>query len=130
MSLDAAYRAASYRVFAPVPFTLRVGEVSAELDALLDSHAATTWAFETACNPGSQKLTAEENAGRMNQLQAVLRNVITYPGESSDPAGEWAEPSLLVVGISHEEAVRMAATFGQNAILAGVRGSVAELVWV
>jgi hypothetical protein len=130
-ALDVAYRAAHYRVFAQMPFTLRVGEPSAELDALLDSHAATTWAFATACNPGSQPLSAEENAERMSQLHAVLTDCARYPGEGGDPAGEWpGEPSVLVVGISREEAVRVAVAFGQNAILTGVRGGAAELVWV
>lgn len=130
-ALDVAYRAARYRVFAQMPFTLRVGEASAELDALLDSHVATTWAFVTACNPGSQPLSAEENAERMAQLHVLLVGYPVYPGEGCDPAGEWpAEPSVLVVGISREEAVRVAAVFGQNAILTGVRGGPVELVWV
>lgn len=129
-SLDAAYRAAHYRVFAPVPFTLRAGQGSADLDALLDSHGATAWAFITACNPGLVRLSPAENVGRMAQLQEVLAGFTTYAGESSDSAGEWAEPSLLVVGISLEQAVSVVTAFGQNAIMAGVRGGVVDLVWV
>lgn len=129
-SLTAAYRAAHYRVFAPAPFVLRVGEPSAALDALLDSHSTTTWAFVTACNPSSRVLTAAENAERVKQLREVLAGFVTYPGASADPAGGWVEESVLVLDIGREEAVRVAAAFGQNAILNGVRGGPAELVWV
>lgn len=129
-SLAAAYRAAHYRVFAPVPFVLRVGEPSDELDALLDSDAVTTWAFVTACNPGSRALSPEENAGRMVQLREMLTGFVTYPGKSTDPAGAWAEESVLVLGIGRDEAVRVAIAFGQNAILTGVRGGAAELAFV
>lgn len=128
--LSAAYTAALYRVFTDPPFVLRVGEPSAELDALLTSHAADTWAFVTACNPGSVVLSGEENAVRMTRLLDVLSGFTTYPGEGADPAGGWAEPSVLVVGIGRTVAVEVAKAFGQNAILAGERGGPAELVWV
>lgn len=128
--LSVAYTSAFYRVFADPPFVLRVGAPSAELDALLASHAADTWAFVTACNPGSVMLPAEVNAERMEQLREVLTRFITHPGGSSDPAGGWLEPSMLVVGISRSEAVGVAKAFGQVAILAGERGRAAELVWV
>jgi hypothetical protein len=127
--LSAAYTAARYRVFAAPPFVLRVGEPSAALDALLTSHAADTWAFVTACNPGSVRLSPDVNAERMNRLREMLTGFACYPGESSGPAGEWAEPSVLVVGISRSEAVQVAEGFGQAAILAGDRGRPAELVW-
>jgi hypothetical protein len=130
MNLHSAYTAARYRVFADPPFVLRVGEPSAELNALLASHAADTWAFVTACNPGSAPLSDEVNAGRMDRLREVLTAFTTFPGESSDAAGDWAEPSVLVVGMSRAEAVEVARAFGQNAILAGERGGPAELVWV
>lgn len=130
LNLHAAYTAALYHVFADPPFVLRVGEPSAELDRLLMLHAADTWAFVTACNPGSVVLPVEVNAERMEQLREVLTDFTTYPGESSDAGGGWAEASLLVAGISRSEAVEVATAFEQAAILAGVRGGPAELVWV
>lgn len=128
--LSAAYTATHYRVFTDPPFVLRVGEASAALDALLASDATDTWALITACNPGSVPLSPAENADRMNQLRDVLNRFTTYPGESSAPTGEWAEPSVLVLGMGRSEAVQLAKAFGQNAILAGERGGPAELVWV
>ena len=131
MDLSAAYNAAHYRVFADPPFVLRVGERSAELNALLASHSAGTWAFITACNPGSVPLSDEENAERMVRLREMLNHLTTYPGEGIDPTDEWpGEPSVLVVGIDRAEAVEVAKTFEQAAILAGIRGGAAELVWI
>ncbi len=128
--LHSAYSAAHYRVFADPPFVLRAGERSPELDALLASHAADTWAFITAWNPGSVVHSDAENATRMGRLRRTLSGLTTYDGVGVDPAGEWpGEASVLVIGIPREEAVRVAAAFGQNAILAGTRGGPAELVW-
>lgn len=130
-ALDAAYRAAVYRVAADPPFALRVGEPSARLDALLRFHAVTSWAFVTACNPGSQMLSEEENAERMSELRAVVGGHLVYECEGTDPTGVWpGEPSLLVLGMSRTAAVELARRFGQNAILCGDRGGVAELQWV
>lgn len=130
-SLAIDYTAAHYRVFADPPFMLRVGERSVELDVLLTSHATDTWAFITACNPGSRLLPADENAERMTQLRAVVKRFTTYPGEGVDPTGEWpGEPSVLVVGIDRGEAVEVAKVFGQNAILVGEQSRAVELVWV
>lgn len=130
MDLQSAYTAARYRVSADPQFTLRVGEPSAALDALLDRHGADTWAFVTACNPGSVRLSSAENAERMVQLREMLLDFVTYPGESSDPAGDWAEPSLLMVGLDPVRAATLGRHFGQNAILTGVRGGPTELVWL
>jgi hypothetical protein len=129
-SIVSAYRFAEYRVDTSPPFTLRVGEPCAALDALLASHAADTWAFVTACNPGSVVLSVEVNAERMKQLREMLNRFVTYPGESCGPDGQWAEASVLVIGISRTAVVEVAKAFGQAAILAGERGGPAELVWV
>ena len=45
--------------------------------------------------------------------------------------GDWPpEPSLLVLGIDEEQARKVGAEFGQNAIVVGRTGAVAELTWV
>ena len=51
-ALDAAYRATHYRVDADPPFVLRVGERSAELDALLESRAIAAWRYSVISAPG------------------------------------------------------------------------------
>ena len=130
MDLVAAYRAAEYHVIAPVPFILRVSEHSPALDTLLGEHAASQWAFVTACNPGSVPLPDAENAARSAGLLAEVAGYTTYPGEGRDAAGGWAEESVLIVGIGRAEAVELGRRWGQAAILAGGRGGPAELVWI
>jgi hypothetical protein len=75
-------------------------------------------------------LSPEVNAERMKQLREMLVGFTTYPGESCGPDGEWAEQSVLVVGISRTAVVEVAKAFGQAALLAGDRGGPTELVWV
>ncbi|MCU0705901.1 MAG: DUF3293 domain-containing protein [Fimbriiglobus sp.] len=133
--LDAAYRATHYRVHTEPPFVLQVGQGSAELDALLDRHGETTWAFITGCNPHSVQLSVQENAERWYKLRAVLRAIlgggVLYPGEGVDPAGVWpGEPSLLAVGMGRDAAKSVGREFEQNAILVGEKGGPAELVWL
>ena len=52
--LDAVYRATTYFVDGPAGrFALRVGQASAEIDALAAAHQVNTWTYITAHNPGS-----------------------------------------------------------------------------
>jgi hypothetical protein len=132
--LEEVYRATTYRVFVPVgpPIDLRVGERSAELDLLLTKYNLSTWAFISACNPGSRPLPAAENDARHAKL---LRTVKDFGWRSLQgvgiPAGaDWQpEPSVIVLGVATEEVVAVARDFEQNAILAGRRGGEAELVY-
>lgn len=41
----------------------------------------------------------------------------------------WSEPALLCAGLSGEEALRIGAAFGQNAVLTGDAGQPARLRW-
>ncbi|MFY7951990.1 MAG: DUF3293 domain-containing protein [Armatimonadaceae bacterium] len=130
-ALDAAYRAAVYRVAAVPPFALRVGEPSTPLDALLRLHAVKSWAFVTACNPWSEPLSLEENAERMIDLRAAVGGHVVYECEGTDPNEVWPdEPSLLVLGMCRSAAMELARRFGQNAFLCGDSGGVVELHWV
>lgn len=125
--LDAAYRATSYRVGSDL--ALRVGETSPALDELLARRDLVEWAYLTAHNPGSVALSPGENRARQSEL---LGRVAGYPlllGEAVGDDGTWREASVLVLGIRREDALRLARAFGQNAILCGTRGGVAELVW-
>ena len=133
-ALDERYRATTYRVFAVAgpPIDLRVGERSAELDLLLTKHDAPTWAFVSACNPHSRPLPAAENDARQAEL---LRTVQAFgwrylQGVGIPARADWhPEASVLVLGVTTEEAVGLAKRFEQNAILAGRRGAAAALVY-
>jgi hypothetical protein len=129
--LRAAYESTDYWVEAPGGrFRIRHGERCEALDALLAAEGAREWAYVTACNPGSRRLSDEENERRIRALDERLRemDLRCYRGRG---VGEgWAEESRLVLGIGEDQARRLAAEFGQNAIVAGAAGRPARVVIV
>ena len=132
--LDPAYRATSYFVDGPTGrFTIRVGAVSPEADALAAEHNVTTWAYLTAYNAGSVQASPEHNLARQRELeQAVTAAALPFfRGEGRGDDGAWpAEPSLLVLGIGEEDAAALARRFGQAAFVFGERGEAARLAWI
>jgi Protein of unknown function (DUF3293) len=126
-----AYRKTRYEVQTPGgKVVLRHGERSPELDRLLDA-PFPGWAFITAWNPGSNpRLSIDENRRRQQELEAALSpRYRTFPGKGVGDDGRWPpEESVLVLGISRDEALRFGRQFGQLAILAGSRGEPAEVV--
>ena len=132
--LEAAYLDADYWVDGPAGrFVIRIGEHCPLLDALLRSEQATNWAFVTACNPYSQRLSDEDNAIRMRHLVTDLSVAGRrfYPGEGAARDGSWPpEPSLLILDVDASSAGELARRYGQLAIVAGRVGEVARLVWV
>ena len=104
---------------------LRHGERAAALDALLEP-GASEWAFITAWNPGSRRLSRPENERRQRELvRSISGRYRLYPGAGGgDASGQeaWpAELSVLVLGIPLEEALGLGRAWGQHAILAGTR---------
>jgi hypothetical protein len=133
-NLEPAYRVTDYRVEdGPFgPFVIRIGETSVELAELMFEECEFDWAYLTACNPGSVRLTGEENFHRTMELREILRARWPYHyfGVSVGRDGTWREPSFLVLGITEGDAVELARHFGQNAIVAGRLAEPARLVWV
>jgi hypothetical protein len=134
--MDAAYRATTYTVYLPSGngetknLELRVGHHSAALDQLLDHHHCDEWAFISAANPGSRRLPEAVNAERYRQLHDTVcqLNLPYFAGSGIPDMPGWpAEPSLMVLGISLNQAQNIASHFGQRAILAGIRGSTPTL---
>lgn len=128
--LLAAYRQAEYVVHFP-EIVIRVGEPNRALDELIGE--ARSAAFVTAANPGSEPRSEEDN----RLLSAALKETLDaagrfyLDGEGRDPQGAWpAEPSLLVLGISRDDATRLARAFAQNAFLWCEPGTAPELVIV
>jgi hypothetical protein len=133
-NLEAAYRNTDYWVDdAPdEPFAIRIGEPSLELAVILTAAGEFEWAFVTACNPGSVQFAERDNQQRMWKLEEAVRSGgwFVYHGHGVGRDSEWPpEPSLLILGISETEALDLAQTFGQNAIVAGRLGEPARLVW-
>ena len=126
--LKPAYEATDYRV--GDRFTIRCGERSPPLEALLADSGHDTWAFITAWNPGSTALDTAENRRRMTDLagRIALLGLPMLEGEGVGTGGDWpSEPSLLVLGIGESEAVELGRAFGQVAIVVGRLGEPARL---
>jgi hypothetical protein len=110
------------------PIVLRVGQRNASLERLLHRRHARMWAFVTAWNPRSHRLSLWRNAARQRRLERLCTDTVPGVGVGDDLA--WPpEPSLLALGMAPGTAARLARMFGQNAILAGTRGRPARLVW-
>lgn len=74
------------------------------------------WAMLTAENPNAQQLSPEENAVRMDQLRAAL----TAQGiEFKEAKGKYGneENSLLLLGVTSEQAQAIGKQFGQESVL-------------
>lgn len=131
--LEAAYRATCYQVFLPGGMIeLKVGEIAPRFAAWLAAEGIDRWAILTACNPRSERLSAEANAERQSALEVALleRGFEPYAGENIAPAADWpTESSCLVPNISLSEALGFAQQFEQNAILHGNADGAPSLVW-
>lgn len=131
-----AYRRTRYLVEDPrtggILWDLGVGESCPALDAWLEERGLGSWAYLTAWNPGSVLLGDAENRRRQEELRRELRELgmLFLEGEGRGEDGSWApERSCWVPGIEREQALELATRWGQNAILFGRLGEVAELCW-
>jgi hypothetical protein len=127
-----AYRQTSFLADTPLgQLVLRIGSRNKDLDKLLQDLAVRTWAFITAFNPGSRSLSQEENRWRQRLMEDRVRQLglRTFGGQGVGDDGRWpAEESLLIVGISREDAIALGREFGQAALVYGRTGSLPELV--
>jgi len=110
---------------------VRPGDTNSELDQALRRRRVTSWAFITAWNPGSTQLSRRENDIRHDQLKNDLAHlgleVFEGQGEPANP-GWPPERSLLVLGISAQEAVAIGRRYGQIAIVVGETAREATLL--
>ncbi len=124
-----AYRNTTYRVLiCGESIDIRIGCRQFRLDELL---CGKSWAFISACNPGS--IRSSDNPERHRALLEKLdgMGLEQYPGTGIPDRGDWLpEESVLVAGISELEAIRIGREFGQNAIVCGEGGKAARLVMV
>ena len=127
-ALDAAYRAAHYRIDIDPPLVLRIGAAHPALPALFP-HGGV---FLTACNPRSRRLRPTANARRLRALRRTVERLgrAWLPGRGLDPLGLWPdEPSLWIPDLPPDEGLRLARRFGQNALVWCGPDAVARLVW-
>jgi len=114
-----AYQNTRYCVFEP-PIEIRIGEHNSKLNELLMEHGQVNWAFITAYNPYSHILSGEENKERHSQLINAVRTYTYFEGEGIGEDPSWQpEKSLLIIGITEENAISIGRKFEQNAIVIG-----------
>ena len=102
------------------------------LDQLLLRHDCRTWAYVTAHNPASTLLHPEKNQRRQRDLEEELSKAGRpfYRGEGVGTEGDWpAEQSVLILGISRQDALDLAESHGQAALVFGEIGQAALLLW-
>ena len=133
-TLDAAFRATTYRVETPdYVFNLRIDVAAPTFAFWLRQHGVSRWGIVTACNPGGALLPCGENALRHAALQARIAELgfRHVPASNHADAGDWpVEPGFCVLDQDEKQLLELAAGFGQSAIVCGQSGSaVARLVW-
>lgn len=116
-ALEEGYRRTTYKA----GFEVRIGD---------PSPLPVPWAFITAFNPRSHKLTATENAERAKALEAAA-GAWTFRRATGVPDDPEIKPEhgVVIEGIDRLDAAALARRFDQNAIVYAEPGGQAELVW-
>jgi hypothetical protein len=114
-----AYKTASYLVESNPAFTLNVEKYSESLARIYAIENIQTACFITAYNPYSVLLTPPHNVARQADLLSdiaslKLKSIYGY-GQGKDT--DWMEPSVLILGISFDEVMRLAIKHEQNAFI-------------
>lgn len=131
--LSSAFEETHYIVRAQPQFTLRVGQSSTELDALLRGCGCTSAVFITAWNPLARALSDEENHKRQKELTDELerRSLVCIDGIGQHPTNGWpGEVSVLALGLQVEAARALCAKYEQLACVTYQLGGVAHLLMV
>ena len=128
-SLLSAYQDSVYETFNPA-LQIKIGEENEELSVFLFDNNVYTWAFVSASNPFSIKISTEENEKRHQSLINLVNNseLRCIEGEGKSEDSSWSEKSLLILDISKKDAIKLAQTFEQNALVFGYFNRAPELV--
>ena len=125
-----AYKTTTYSV-PGLGLNIRVGEYDKVLQKTLKQHNLTTWAFITAWNPESRQLSLPDNRDRNQALLTQLKSegFAIYEGIGIPDISDWTpEESLFVMGVSQQRAIELGIKYGQNALIFGQVGKLAELL--
>ena len=132
--LVAAYRRTEFRVAdRGWSLVLRHDEYSKVLEECHRAFGVSCSAYITAWNPRSEPTSREANEAAQARLEAELAGAgyALLHGEGVDPSGQWpGEPSVLVLGISGNEAQRLGRAYGQNAIVVAGKDAIPRVVMV
>lgn len=126
--LKQVYLDTQYEIFNPA-FTIKIGEISRELQFLLTQNNVTDWAYITSYNPYSEILSDAENLQHFELLKADIKDFTTFEGQGRGTDPNWKpEKSLLILGIARDHAILIGKKYCQNAIVTGGKGEKSELV--
>jgi hypothetical protein len=117
-----SYRVANYRVVTGQYsfFMLNIKKKSADLEALMKKHNLFTAAYVTGYNSHGKQTAPHINMKAQKHLMGDVRRtgLPFLEGFGEDPTGKWKkEPSVLILGISLEDAEDLGRKYGQNAIV-------------
>jgi Protein of unknown function (DUF3293) len=127
----ASYLATDYVVIdGGKEITVRIGESSRDLDALLEAHSARHGVFITAHNPRSEPQPDSVNQIANDAIRRIFaeRGLVTLPHIGRSPDGDWIEHGFFVLELARSDALSLAAEFEQFAIVLTERGKPAELL--
>lgn len=112
-------------------FTLRIGQLSPDLDLLLQQTGHNCAAFITAWNPMCRSLSESENNDRQHALlgELHLRKLRWVEGIGEHPTNGWpGEASVLVLGVQRSDAEDLVKMFEQMGCLFCLKGEPVQLV--
>lgn len=126
-----AYRQTDFALAGEAELVFNVGRASLALDAAMAWRGCERAAFLTAYNPFSrdvgEALNRKAQAALLGDLERMELDWIA--GEGRDPSGEWpGEPSVLVLGITSQQAFELGRAYEQNALVWCEVGQPAALV--
>jgi hypothetical protein len=131
-TLADSYNATTFTVETPIGrIDIRVGKRHPRIDRLMEGVSPAAWAYITAWNPHSELLSKDQNAIAQGSLRRVIRDrgFLNYEGYGIPDNPGWSpEQSVWIAGIDRTEAEFIGRQFGQNAIVVGVAGGIAELL--
>lgn len=123
-----AYTNTKFHVFFPA-IVIEIGKRNEELDTIIKKDGQTEWAYLTAYNPYSKELTDKENLKRQSQLLSKISGYKFYEGEGVGEDPTWKpERSILIAGITKNDAISLGREFEQHAIVYGKINEVPELI--
>jgi len=131
-TLADSYNATTFTVDTPIGrIDIRVGKRHPKIDRLMEDVSPAAWAYITAWNPHSELLSDNQNTVAQDEMRRVIRGrgFLYYEGYGIPDNPGWSpEQSVWIAGISRTEAESIGRQFGQNAIVVGVAGGIAELL--
>jgi hypothetical protein len=105
---------------------LRAGRPCPDLDRLLRESGMDSWACVSASSTLARRITADAGRARQRLIEQYVRG-IGYTCYATQDAGEGADPTLLILGISEDAAVRLGTMLDQPEVLVGRKGRCPEL---